>query len=59
MKVVEKEVFSKHVQMVLEILARIAIWNFMGYVEGKSVAMIYEKFSEVKYKHRNREFWCI
>ena len=30
----------------------------MGYLKGKSSLMIYEKFPELKYKYRNREFWC-
>ena len=30
----------------------------MGYLKGKSSVLIYEKFGELKYKYRNREFWC-
>lgn len=30
----------------------------MGYLKGKSSLMLYEKFPELKYKYRNREFWC-
>ena len=30
----------------------------MGYLKGKSSLMIYERFPELKYKYRNREFWC-
>ena len=30
----------------------------MGYLKGKSSTMIYEQFGELKYKYRNREFWC-
>ena len=29
-----------------------------GIFEGKSSLMIYEKYPELKYKYRNREFWC-
>ena len=25
---------------------------------GKSSTMLYEQFGELKYKYRNREFWC-
>ena len=32
--------------------------SFMGYLKGKSSLMIYEKFPELRYKYRNREFWC-
>ena len=30
----------------------------MGYLKGKSATMLYEQFGELKYKYRNREFWC-
>ena len=30
----------------------------MGYLKGKSSVMLYEQFGELKYKYRNREFWC-
>ena len=30
----------------------------MGYLKGKSSVMIYERWGNVKYKYRNRQFWC-
>ena len=30
----------------------------MRYLKGKSSTMLYEQFGELKYKYRNREFWC-
>ncbi len=30
----------------------------MGFLKGKSNLMIYEKWSNIKYQYRNREFWC-
>jgi len=30
----------------------------MGYLKDKSSLMIYEKFGNLKFKYRNREFWC-
>lgn len=35
-----------------------SVSSFMGYLKGKSSLMIYEKYQELKYKYRNREFWC-
>ena len=32
--------------------------KLMGYLKGKSSTMMYEQFGELKYKYRNREFWC-
>ena len=44
--------------MLLEIPPKNAISSFMGYLKGKSSTMMYEQFGGVKYKYRNREFWC-
>ena len=29
-----------------------------GVPQGKSAAMMYEQFGDLKYKYRNKEFWC-
>ena len=57
-KIVEAEVCPDHVHMLLEIPPKISVSSFMGYLKGKSSLMIYEKYPELKYKYRNREFWC-
>ena len=57
-KIVEAEVCSDHVHMLVEIPPKISVSSFMGYLKGKSSTMLYEKFGELKYKYRNREFWC-
>ena len=44
--------------MLVEIPPKIAVSSFMGYLKGKSSTMLYEKFGELKYKYRSREFWC-
>ena len=31
----------------------------MGYLKGKSATMIYQKWGNMKFEYRNREFWCI
>ena len=56
--IIEAEVCPDHVHMLLEIPPKIAVSSFMGYLKGKSSLMIYEKYPELKYKYRNREFWC-
>ena len=30
----------------------------MGYLKGKSSQIIYERWGNMKYKYRNRQFWC-
>ena len=57
-KIVTAELCPDHVHMLLEIPPKIAVSSFMGYLKGKSTTMIYEQFPELKYKYRNREFWC-
>jgi len=44
--------------MLLEIPPKYAASKFVGYLKGKSATMLYEQFGELKYKYRNREFWC-
>ncbi len=57
-KIVEAEVCPDHVHMLLEIPPKYSISSFMGYLKGKSSTMLYEQFGELKYRYRNREFWC-
>jgi putative transposase len=56
--IIEAEVCADHVHMLVEIAPKIAVSSFMGYLKGKSSLMLYEKFPELKFKYRNREFWC-
>ena len=44
--------------MLISIPPKIAVSSFMGYLKGKSSLMIYEQFGDMKFKYRNREFWC-
>ena len=44
--------------MLLEIPPKVAVSSFVGFLKGKSSLMIYKKYPELKYKYRNREFWC-
>ena len=57
-RIIEAEVCPDHVHMLVEIPPKVAISSFMGYLKGKSSTMLYEQFGELKYKYRNREFWC-
>ena len=57
-RIVEAEVCPDHIHMLVEIPPKISVSSFMGYLKGKSSTMLYEQFGELKYKYRNREFWC-
>ena len=54
----EAEACPDHIHIFVEIPPKISVSQFMGYLKGKSATMIYEQFPELKYKYRNREFWC-
>ena len=56
--ILEAEMCPDHVHMLLEIPPKYSISTVMGYLKGKSSTMIYEQFGELKYKYKNREFWC-
>ena len=56
--IVEAEMCADHVHMLLEIPPKYSVSTVMGYLKGKSSTMIYEQFGELKYKYKNREFWC-
>ena len=56
--ILEAEVCPDHIHMLVEIPPKLSVSSFMGYLKGKSATMIFEQFGELKYKYRNREFWC-
>lgn len=56
--IVEAEVCPDHVHMLVEIPPKLGVSGFMGYLKGKSSILIYQKYANMKFKYRNREFWC-
>ena len=56
--IIKAEVCPDHVHMLLEIPPKMSVSTFMGYLKGKSSLMIYERWGNMKYKYKNREFWC-
>ena len=48
-----------HVHMLVMIPPKYAISSVMGYIKGKSSLMIFDKFSQLKYKYGNRRFWSV
>lgn len=57
-KIIEAEVCLEHVHMLVEIPPKISVASFMGFLKGKSSLLIYQKWANMKFKYRNREFWC-
>lgn len=56
--IIEAERCPDHIHMLLEIPPKMSVSGFMGYLKGKSSLMIYEQFGDLKFRYRNREFWC-
>ena len=56
--IIEAEVCPDHIHMLVEIPPKMSVSSFMGFLKGKSSLMVYEKWGNMKYKYRNREFWC-
>lgn len=56
--IINAEVCPDHIHMFVEIPPKISISSFMGFLKGKSSIMIYERWGNMKFKYRNREFWC-
>ena len=56
-KIIEAEVCLDHVHMLVEIPPKISVASFMGFLKGKSSLLIYQKWANMKFKYRNREFW--
>ena len=57
-EIIEAEVCPDHVHMLVSVPPKLSISGFMGYLKGKSSILIYQKYANLKFKYRNREFWC-
>ena len=60
-KVVEllsAEACPDHIHILVAIPPKMSVSSFMGFLKGKSSLMIYEKWGNMKFKYRNRQFWC-
>ena len=57
-EIIEGEVCPDHIHMLLSIPPKYSVSGFMGYLKGKSSLMIFQKFRNMKFAYRNREFWC-
>ena len=56
--IIEAEACPDHIHMLIEIPPKMSVSGFMGYLKGKSSQIIYEKWGNLRYKYRSREFWC-
>ena len=57
-EIIEAEVCPDHVHMLVAIPPKISVASFVGFLKGKSSLLIYQKRANMRFKYRNREFWC-
>ena len=57
-EIIEGEICPEHIQLLLSIPPKYSVSSFMGYLKGKSSLMIFQKYGNMKFAYRNREFWC-
>lgn len=57
-EIIEANLCSDHVHMLVSIPPKISVSSFMGYIKGKSSLMIFDRHANLKYKYGRRQFWC-
>ena len=57
-EIIEAQACPDHIHMLISIPPKYSVSQIMGYLKGKSSLMLYEQFGDLKFKYRNREFWC-
>ena len=57
-EIIEGEICPDHIHLLLSIPPKMSVSGFIGYLKGKSNIMIFQKYRNMKFAYRNREFWC-
>ena len=57
-EIIEGEVCLDHIHLLLSIPPKMSVSGFMGYLKGKSSLLMFQKYGNMKFAYRNREFWC-
>ena len=57
-EIIEGKLMPDHVHILVSIPPKYSISQFMGYLKGKSSLLIFQRFGNMKFAYRNREFWC-
>ena len=58
-EIIEGHMMPDHVHMLVMIPPKYSVASVMGYIKGKSSLMIFDRFSQLKYKYGNRRFWSV
>ena len=57
-EIIEGYFIPDYVYMLMSILSKIGVSNFMGYLKGKSALAMFCKHANPKYKFEKRYFWA-
>ncbi|WP_375546335.1 IS200/IS605 family transposase [Clostridium tertium] len=57
-EIIEANAYKDHIHMLVSIPPKLSVFQFMGYLKGKSSILIFDKYANLKYKYGNRKFWC-
>ena len=57
-EIVEAEVCPDHIHMLVRIPPKESVSGFIGFLKGNSSLLIYQKYANMKFKYRDRTFWC-
>lgn len=55
---IEGEICPDHIHILVSIPPKYRVSRVMGYLKGKSSLTIFQKWGNIKFAYRNREFWC-
>jgi putative transposase len=57
-EIIEANACKDHIHMLVSILPKLSVAQFMRYLKDKSLLMIFDRHSNFKYKYGNKQFWC-
>ena len=57
-EIIEANACKDHIHMLVSIPPKYSVSSFMGYLQGKSSLMTFDRHANLKYKYGNRKFWC-
>ena len=57
-EIIEAQLCTDHVHMLISIPPKYSVSQIMGYLKGKSSLMIFDRHANLKYKFGNRHFWA-
>ena len=57
-EILDAAAMPDHIHLYVKIPPKYSVSEVMGYLNGKSSLMIFDRHANLKYKYGNRQFWC-